>query len=151
MLAAKMGVLFVFELLFDLCAKIPRQGAEHGPGRFVAGGDGGLQALDLGAGIAGEDVANHALAQAKAAGISMDCHLPDKQGVGFLRDKIARNETGKLAVELRCHRGVCEVVALQEVAVNGVGVEWRAGSDELVKWVTVGFSWFAKLGEGVVG
>src|SRR5690606_1454254 len=88
--------------------------AEHAPGRIVVRGDGGFDVLHVGAVIALEQLGQHALGQALAACLFVDCDLPDKQRVLLFRRNIGGDESDQVVVHFSGDAGICKVRALQQ-------------------------------------
>lgn len=78
------------------------------------------------------DVIKHAQGESLASCSVAYSDLPDKNRVGTFRHEVARDGPYDDTVKLGNDRGVTEMGALQQIAVEGIRVQWWTVSNELV-------------------
>src|SRR5690606_35618678 len=119
------------------------EGAE-GPGEQrlgggIAGGDGSLQPAHAIGGAAPDQCKQHVQCQALTAHAAVNGDLPDKQGVGTRGWSVAGNEADQLTLAvLGSVTGGRKVGEVDEVAVDGMGVERRGAREKLVQGGFIG-------------
>src|SRR3546814_937614 len=84
----------------------------------VVARDGAVDVAHPAAGLAAQQLADQALADAAAASLRMYCDLPHEEGIRLLRRQIAGDPSDRPAVDLSEGAGAGEVRALQPVAVD---------------------------------
>ena len=118
-------------------AELIGEAFEHAPGRAIVRRDRRLDALDLFATFAVEQLGDEAPGQLATAGGFGDGDLPHEERAGILRRNIGRDPSEDLTVFLGQHAGLGEVGALQEVAVERISVQRLAGRNQIMHGLTV--------------
>ncbi len=79
-----------------------------------------------------QNLLQQALAQSLTTSGGTDRHLPDKQRIRALGQTITRHKGHHLAFLLCQQTGFSEMRALQQIAVQGIGIQRFAAIDQLV-------------------
>ncbi len=132
MLAAKIGRFVKADGFFQGCLQRTGQLSEERPRGGIRASDRRFQILDPTACRPGQQLLQHPTGQSLATCRRCHHHLPDKQRIRTTRNSIGRNETGTVAFTLRNDGCLREMRTLQQIAINGVGIEWRTQGDQTV-------------------
>lgn len=132
MLAAEVCIAIKPDLVCEFGTACVGKFAEQAPGGGVVLGDGGFHELDTAANLAVNDMVEHAQSEALSARSAADRDLPYENRVGAFWHEVTRDRADNDAIKLGDDRGVAKVGALQQIAVEGVGVQWRTICYELV-------------------
>lgn len=137
-LAVEMGLALEQRTSLERRVPVAGKAAEQPPRRGVILGDRRDKVRDVQLGGPGEQIVDHAARQALATPAGRDRDLPDEQRARIGRWTMTRNPADRTPRRLRDDALLCEMLALDEIAVTGISIERRTGRDQCRDGGTVG-------------
>lgn len=131
--ATEVGTFLEMLGIGQLGAEITGKRAKQCPGRLVIFSNRRFHVCDVLTHITGHDGFEHSFCKALASSVFVDGNLPDENRLGLLRGNITGDKADQVTVLFSGNTGFGEVAALQQVAVDRVGIQWWALFYQLVK------------------